>query len=159
MVSKHTHNIHNTHMHIDQTKILLVHQKCGIMLALLNLQFFSIALCKVIALNLMCFTFVNSSLLLFPIVYYSYNFFMFSEAIAKSFSYICHKLNHQLMHKHNAKLEQLYIRKDNFCHREILRAVTKWEALEKSPLLLSQFWKINNFGGTNIIFTDYTTHS
>ena len=46
-----------------------------------------------------------------------------------------------------------------------LRAITKWEAIEKSKILLSQYWKnnhflrvtkiISHFDGSNNIFADY----
>ena len=31
------------------------------------------------------------------------------------------------------------IKSDNFCYRKVGRAITKWGAIEKSPILLSQF--------------------
>ena len=33
----------------------------------------------------------------------------------------------------------------NFCYRKVGRAITKWGAIEKSPILLSQYWKIDHF--------------
>ena len=33
------------------------------------------------------------------------------------------------------------IKSDNFCYRKVGRAITKWGAIEKSPILLSQYWK------------------
>ena len=30
------------------------------------------------------------------------------------------------------------IKSDNFCYRKVGRAITKWGAIEKSPILLSQ---------------------
>ena len=37
------------------------------------------------------------------------------------------------------------IKSDNFCYRKVGRAITKWGAIEKSPILLSQFWKNYHF--------------
>ena len=37
------------------------------------------------------------------------------------------------------------IKSDNFCYRKVGRAITKWEAIEKSPILLSQYWKNYHF--------------
>jgi hypothetical protein len=37
------------------------------------------------------------------------------------------------------------IKSDNFCYRKVGRAITKWGAIEKSPILLSQYWKIYHF--------------
>ena len=46
------------------------------------------------------------------------------------------------------------IKSDNFCYRKIGRAITKWGVIEKSPILLSQYWKIIlYFGGTNKFFS------
>ena len=56
------------------------------------------------------------------------------------------------------------IKSDNFCYHKVGRAITKWGAKEKSPILLSQYWKngwldvtivISYFGGSNNIFADY----
>ena len=56
------------------------------------------------------------------------------------------------------------IKSDNFCYRKVGRAITKWGAIEKSPILLSQYWKsyhfwrvtkiISHFDGSNNIFAD-----
>ena len=56
------------------------------------------------------------------------------------------------------------IKSDNFCYRKVGRAITKWGAIEKSPILLSQYWKnyhfqrvtniISYFGVSNNIFAD-----
>ena len=46
-----------------------------------------------------------------------------------------------------SNLQNLYknlskeIKSDNFCYRKVGRAITKWGAIEKSPILLSQYWK------------------
>ena len=32
------------------------------------------------------------------------------------------------------------VKSDNFCSRKVGKAITKWEAKEKSPILLSQYW-------------------
>ena len=37
------------------------------------------------------------------------------------------------------------IKSDNFCCRKVGRAITKWIAIEKSPILLSQYWKKYQF--------------
>ena len=39
------------------------------------------------------------------------------------------------------KLKQRDFKSDNFCYRKVGRAKTKWGAMEKSPILLSQYWK------------------
>ena len=54
------------------------------------------------------------------------------------------------------------IKSDNFCYQ---RAITKWGAIEKSQILLSQYWKnyhfemvpkiISHFDGKNNIFADF----
>jgi hypothetical protein len=33
------------------------------------------------------------------------------------------------------------IKSDNFCYRKVGRAITKWGAIEKSPILILQHWK------------------
>ena len=57
----------------------------------------------------------------------------------------------------------LEIKSDNFCYRKVGRAITLQGAIEKSPILLSQYWKnkwlnsnitISYFGGSNNIFAD-----
>ena len=59
------------------------------------------------------------------------------------------------------------IKRDNFCYRKVGRAITKWGAIEKTPILLSQYWKncnfervtkiISHFDGSNNIFVDCMT--
>ena len=54
---------------------------------------------------------------------------------------------------------------DNFCYRKIKRAITEWGAIQKIPILLSQYLKTDpldripqinsHFGGTNINFAYY----
>ena len=56
------------------------------------------------------------------------------------------------------------IKSDNFCSCKVEREITKWWAIEKFPILLSQYWKnyhfervskfISHFGGTNNIFAN-----
>ena len=56
------------------------------------------------------------------------------------------------------------IKSVNFCYRKVGRVITKWGAIEKSPILLSQYWKqyyfkrvtkiISHFDGSNNIFAD-----
>ena len=54
------------------------------------------------------------------------------------------------------------IKSDNFCYRKVGRAITKWGAIGKSPILLSQYWKNyhfitvtkKKFDGSNNIFAD-----
>ena len=41
---------------------------------------------------------------------------------------------------------------DNFCYRKVGRATTKWGAIEKSPILLSQYWKIIILKGKQKLF-------
>ena len=35
---------------------------------------------------------------------------------------------------------------NNFCYCKVKRVITKWGAIEKSPILQLQYWKIQNFG-------------
>ena len=35
------------------------------------------------------------------------------------------------------------VKSDNFCYRKVGRAITKWGAIEKSLILLSQYYWIN----------------
>ena len=51
----------------------------------------------------------------------------------------------QNSHKNRSK----EIKSDNFCYRKVGRAITKWEALEKSPI----FEKITIFKGNKNYFT------
>ena len=54
------------------------------------------------------------------------------------------------------------IKSDNFRYRKVGRAITKWEAIEKNPILLSQYWKnlhirrvteiVSHSNGSNNIF-------
>ena len=37
------------------------------------------------------------------------------------------------------------IKSDKFCYRKVGRAITKWGAIEKSSILLLQYWKIYLF--------------
>ena len=55
------------------------------------------------------------------------------------------------------------IKSNNFYYHKVERAITKCEAIKKSPILLSKYWKnwqldstiiISYFGCTNNIFTD-----
>ena len=56
------------------------------------------------------------------------------------------------------------IKGENFCYHKAGRAIIKWGAIEKSPLLLSQYWEnyhfkrvskiISHFVGSNNIFSD-----
>ena len=48
------------------------------------------------------------------------------------------------------KIEE--IKSDNFCYRKVGRAITKWGAIEKSSILLSQYWKITIFKGLQKLF-------
>ena len=57
------------------------------------------------------------------------------------------------------------IKSDNFYYHKVGRAITLWGAIEKSPILLSQYCKnyhflkitkiISHFDGSNTIFVDY----
>ena len=61
------------------------------------------------------------------------------------------------------------IKSDNFCYRKVGRAITKWGAIQKSPILLSQYGKnyhfrrvtkiILHFDGSNNISADCTIQS
>ena len=49
-----------------------------------------------------------------------------------------------------------------FCYRKVARAITKWGAIEKSPILLSQYWKsdqIFRFLMVAIIFSPTVHHT
>ena len=56
------------------------------------------------------------------------------------------------------------IKSDNFCYRKVGKAMTKWGAIKKSLILLSQYWKnchfervtkiISHFEGSNYSFAD-----
>ena len=58
------------------------------------------------------------------------------------------------------------IKSDNFCYSKVGKAITKWGAVEKSLILLSQHWKnchfekvtkiSSHFDGSNNIFADCT---
>jgi hypothetical protein len=37
------------------------------------------------------------------------------------------------------------IKSDNFCYRKVGRSITKWGAIEKNPILLSQYLKNYHF--------------
>ena len=37
------------------------------------------------------------------------------------------------------------VKSDNFCYRKVGRAITKLGAIEKSPILLSKYWKNYHF--------------
>ena len=56
--------------------------------------------------------------------------------------------NLQNLHKNLSK----DIKSENFCYRKVERAITKWGAIEKSPILLSQYLKITIFNGTKNYF-------
>ena len=46
-------------------------------------------------------------------------------------------------HKERSKTETKIskeVKSDNFCYCKVGRAITKWGAKEKSPILLSQYW-------------------
>jgi len=38
------------------------------------------------------------------------------------------------------------IKGDNLCYRKVVRSITKWGAIEKSPILLSLYWKKSKSG-------------
>ena len=50
---------------------------------------------------------------------------------------------HEQIYKTYTKIQG--IKSDNFCYRKVGIAINKWEALDKSPILLSQYWKNYNF--------------
>ena len=68
------------------------------------------------------------------------------------------KRSHEPIYKNWSK----EIKRDNFCYRKVVRAIPKWGAKEKSPILLSRYWKnyhfqrvtiiISHFDGSNNIF-------
>ena len=72
------------------------------------------------------------------------------------------KLWANLQHSYNYFSKE--IKSDNFCYRKVGRAITKWGAIEKSPISLSQYWKsyhfervkknISHFDDSNYFFAD-----
>ena len=52
------------------------------------------------------------------------------------------KRSHEPIYITNKKKLSKRIKSDNFCYRKVGRGITKWGAIEKSPILLSQHWKI-----------------
>ena len=44
----------------------------------------------------------------------------------------------------STKLKSKEIKSDNFCYRKVGGALTKWGAMEKSPILLSQYWSLSS---------------
>ena len=91
-----------------------------------NIGLFTIASCKVNILNPVC---------------------ILSVSVLCSFSWI--SLNTE--RKPWTNLQNSYknwskeIKSDNFCCRKVGRVITKWGAIEKSPILLSQYWQIYHF--------------
>ena len=64
------------------------------------------------------------------------------------------------MHKTDTKKSK-NVKRDNICYRKVGRAITKLGAIEKGPIVISQYCKnkeldstivISHFKGTNIIF-------
>ena len=51
-------------------------------------------------------------------------------------------MNQSTKHMQNWSKE---IKSDNFCYRKVGRAITTWGSIEKSPILLSQYWKNSQF--------------
>ena len=45
--------------------------------------------------------------------------------------------------KQSTKLTQKIKQREHFCYRKVGRAITKWGAIQKSPILLSQCWKMS----------------
>ena len=135
-----------------------------------NIGLFSIAPCKVIILNPFCILFGISSLLLFWWLslqsYRSSNFrdiascrsFSLLKAIAKRLPLLfANDFKSDNYSESNTEkkpwtnLQYLYknlskeIKIDNFCYRKVGKAITKWGAIEKGLILLSQYWKNYHF--------------
>ena len=88
-----------------------------------------IVVCKVITLNPLCILFGISSLLLFD------------GSFLKLF--LCHPSRYReaiqkRSHEPIYKTWNKEIKSDNSCYRKVGRLITKWGAIEKSPILLSQ---------------------
>ena len=71
------------------------------------------------------------------------------------------KRSHEPIYKTNKKNWSKEIKSDNFCYRKVGRAITKWWAIEKSPILINyQFERVTkiilHFDGSNNIFADCT---
>ena len=97
-----------------------------------------------------CFIYSISSLLLFLIV--------LSQVVALSRNTEKNAINQSTKPLQKWSKE---FKSDNFRYPKVGRAITKWGAIEKYPILLSQYWKNNrvpniilHFGGTNNIFVD-----
>ena len=113
---------------------------------------FVIAPCKFIALNCLCFIFSAISLLNFWYNFISLsrsknNINKFSFTIANGWkndnyteSITENKpwINIHCTYKTNKKWSK-GVKSDIFCYRKIGSAITKWRAIEKSPILISQY--------------------
>ena len=53
------------------------------------------------------------------------------------------KRSHQSMYKPINKISSKEVKSDNFSNCKVWRAITKWRAIEKSPILVSPDWKRN----------------
>ena len=97
-----------------------------------------------IDLNLLLFIFVRISLLYFP--FYVYRSSSLLKAIVISFPLLL-----LLLFNIKYKKEQHYWKSENYpeSNKEM---ITKWGAIEKIIILLSQYWKIKHFEGAPIIF-------
>ena len=119
---------------------------------------------KVIALNCLCF--------IFSIIYFPYFSLSLLQVIAISFPLLIalvfkiekewkirraiKKISHKPIYKPDTKYEAKRLRlSDNFCYRNVRRAITKWGTIEKSPILLSQYWKIEHYDIDRVTTKNY----
>ena len=54
------------------------------------------------------------------------------------------KRSHEPIYKTHTKKSK-EIKSDNLCYRKAGRVITRWGAIEKSPILLLQYWKNYHF--------------
>jgi hypothetical protein len=55
--------------------------------------------------------------------------------------------SYEPIYKTHTKIEAKRLRVTTFAIKKVGRAITKWGAIEKSPILLSQYWKNTTFKG------------
>ena len=55
--------------------------------------------------------------------------------------------SYELMYKTDTKKEAKILTNIAYCYHNVWRDISKWEAIEKSPIFPLQYWKIN-FGST-----------
>ena len=127
---------------------------CHPIIQISNIGLFSIAPCKVITLNPLCILFCISSLLFFDGPLSKVHFkgdsakrkrvTTIAIAIVGRAITIWEAIQKRILQNSYKNLSK-EIKSDNFCYRKVGRTITKWGTIEKSPILLSQYWKITIF--------------